>query len=547
MKKINPLLFLLTISILLSSCNTKQAEINNTPTTDLQLGDIHFPVTGAAEAIPHFEKGVLLLHSFEYEDARVAFLKAQELDSTFAMAYWGEAMTYNHTIWQRQEKDKAVAALEKLAPDAAARKALAQTDLEKDFFSAIELLYGEGTKYDRDVAYRDFMEGLTKKYEGNHEVSAFYAISLLGSSRNGREDLLYEKSARIVQGIIAENPKHPGALHYLIHSYDDPDHAHLAKAAADGYSKTAPDAAHALHMPSHIYVALGAWDDVVTSNIASWNASVKRKERMALDHTANSYHALNWLQYGLLQRGETELATSVLQKMIDYAQEDSSKSARAYLVAMKGAHLVETNTWEGDFTDLDIDPTDLDFVKIANVNFLKGMKAYHRKDLNEMRSIIKSITKERTKAMVNLGDGAFAMCSGANLGTKPPSQLDVEMVQVMEMELEAYAATLANKKEEAAKWFEEACALDATLKYSYGPPIILKPIYEAYAEWLLENNNPTQALTYFEKSLDRYPGRLLSLEGMKKTAEILKRAEVLVEMDKVMAENTAVKARGEIL
>jgi hypothetical protein len=547
MKKISPQLYLLAITIFLNSCASKQAEKNNSPTTEIQLGDIHFPVTGAAEAKPHFEKGVLLLHSFEYEDARAEFLKAQETDSTFAMAYWGEAMTYNHTIWQRQEKDKAVAALEKLAPDAAARMALVQTDLEKDFFSAIELLYGEGTKYDRDVAYRDFMEGLSKKYEGNHEVSAFYAISLLGSSRNGREDLLYEKTARIAQGIIAENPRHPGALHYLIHSYDDPDHAHLAKAAADGYSKTAPDAAHALHMPSHIYVALGAWDDVVTSNIASWNASVKRKERMDLGHSANSYHALNWLQYGLLQRGETELATTVLQKMIAYAQEDSSKSARAYLVAMKGAHLVETNTWTGEWTDLNIDRNELDFVKSSSLDFLNGMKAYHRKDLTELRSIIRSITKERTKALVNLGDGTFAMCSGANLGTKPPSQLDVEMVHIMEMELQAYAANLANKNKEAAKWFEEACVLDATLKYSYGPPIILKPVYEAYGEWLLENNNPSLALTYFEKSLERYPGRLLSLEGLKKTAEILKRAEVLAETVKVMMDNRVVKERGEIL
>ena len=221
---------------------------------------------------------MLLLHSFEYFDARSEFLKAQELDKDFAMAYWGELMAYNHSIWQRQLTDRAKGVLRKMGPTRETRLKLAKTEIEKDFLMSVELLYGKGERSNRDKAYTEHMKKMVEKYPNNHEVLSFYALSLLASSKNGRDEVLFDKSAQIAKGILEENKNHPGALHYLIHSYDDPDHAHLAVDAADSYAKVAPDAAHALHMPSHIYVALGRWNDVVTSNIASWNASMKKKD-----------------------------------------------------------------------------------------------------------------------------------------------------------------------------------------------------------------------------------------------------------------------------
>ena len=130
------------------------------------------------------------------------------------------------------------------------------------------------------------------KYPEHHEVAAFYALSLLGSSKSRKDDDNYEVGAKIAQSIISENPHHPGALHYLIHSYDDPDHATLALDAANRYSKVAPDAEHALHMPSHIFVALGMWDEVINSNIASYEASVVRMKKKELDNDARGYHAM---------------------------------------------------------------------------------------------------------------------------------------------------------------------------------------------------------------------------------------------------------------
>ena len=542
------ILSFLAIFIIASCFNAeKEVDESSVDPTAAHLGDVNFQVTGAVDAQPYFEKGLLLLHSFEYEDARDEFLKVQEIDPKFAMAYWGEAMTYNHSLWQRQEQEKAVAALEKLAPTTSERMALIQTDLEKDFFSAVELLFGEGTKYDRDVAYKNFMEELTKKYPDNHEVSAFYAISLLGSSRNGRDEELYGKSARIAQSIVKENPVHPGALHYLIHSYDDPEHAHLAKAAADNYSKVAPDAAHALHMPSHIYVALGKWDEVVTSNIASWNASIKRLQRKEITDKGGSYHAYNWLQYGFLQRGETQAASDLLNKMLEYTSTDSTKKAKSYLLAMKGAHMVETNTWDGEVAKIEFGVKNLPITKRAGYAFLEGMKAYHGKDIESLKSIISEMESDRIVTSNLVSPQGFAMCSAAGFAYKPPSQLDVDMAKIMEMELKAYAATLSGNTKIAAEIFEEAITLDATLNYSFGPPLILKPVQEAYGEWLLERDQTEKALAIFEKSLDRYPRRLLSLKGKKQAAEILENTNVLAEVEKELELSLSKKVRAVIL
>ena len=512
-----------------------------------RLGTIDFKVTGAAKALPYFKKGMLLLYSFEYEDARAEFLEAQKLDSLFAMAYWGEAMTYNHSLWQRQERGKAQDALNKLAEIKEARATLVQTEFELDLFNAADILFGDGTKYDRDIAYKNFMKELTEKYPKNNEVAALYALSLLGSSRNGRDEELFGKSAEIAQSILQENPQHPGALHYLIHSFDDPEHAHLAQSAADSYSKIAPDAAHALHMPSHIYAALGNWNAVVNSNIASWNAGIKRMERKGLDNDARSYHALNWLQYGLLQRGETDKAAQLLRSMEKYTTEKSTKTARAYLLAMQGAQMVETNNWEDEFSNIKVDIKDLPITKEAGFSYLNGMKAYKNGDASALASIIKEMKKNRVHTQYMIGEKGFAMCSAGGFANKPPNQLDIDMVHIMELELTACAAILAKDNAAAKAAYEQATALDETLNYSFGPPTIFKPVHEAYGEWLLETGQMSEALAIFEKSLKRHPRRLLSLQGLKTAAKSVGDKEVLKRVEEQLAISLAVQEREEIL
>ena len=538
------LLCLISLLLLLIGC--KKAEKIDISDID-ELGKLDFPTTGSPEAQSHFETGVLLLHSFEYEDSRAAFLRAQDADPDHAMSYWGEAMTFNHSLWQRQDKEKAEEALNKLGKTVEERATKVMSPFEKDVFKGVEILYGEGTKYDRDVAYADYMKGLTEKYPNNHEISAFYAVSLLGASRNGRDEELYGKTAQIAQSIIAENPNHPGALHYLIHSYDDPIHAHLAKEAADSYSQVAPDAAHALHMPSHIYVALGDWDEVVKSNIASWNASVNRMQKKELDHDARSYHAYNWLQYGLLQRGEIEQAGAILDKMIAYTSEKPSKVARGYLVAMKGAQLVESNNWESDYANVDIDVDDLNITKQLGFAFIEGIKAYKKGDIEALKSRISEINSEREKASLLVGEKGFAMCNAAGYNSKVPSQMDIDMVHVMEMELAAYLEIMNGDKVKAKEWFEKGIALDESLNYSFGPPTIVKPIHEAYAEWLLEIGDLENAMKTFDSALKKNPRRLISLKGKKKTAELMSDKEELATLNDELKKSTEAKEWAEIL
>ena len=510
-----------------------------------QLGELQFEVSGLAEAQPYFEKGLLLLHSFEYEDAREEFLKAQALDPDFAMAYWGEAMTYNHSIWQRQEYDNGRAALEKLASSPEERQAKAATEIERSFLQAVELLFGEGGKFERDKAYADFMSKLYQKHPGHHEVAAFYALSLLGAVPVGRDEEMYGQSARIAEGILRENARHPGALHYLIHSYDDPGHAQLAKDAADRYSKTAPDAAHALHMPSHIYLAMGMWDEVVASNEVSYAASVKRMERLGLGHDARSYHAFHWLLYGYLQQGRVEDASQILDEMAQYTAELPSKQARSYLVRMIANYAAETGDYTGLYSEIELDLSELNISHQAAGRFLEGMNAYRQGQAERLDAIIRTMGSARQQAAMSVTNEGVPMCSAAG-SYGAPNKLDVSKAQVMELELQAMLALLQGKSAEAERYFKQAAELENSTSYAYGPPEVSKPSHELYGDWLLEQQRYEDALAMFEQALYRGPKRVLALKGKLQAARALKRDALVQEAEAALAEIEA-KAAAQLL
>ena len=175
------------------------------------------------------------------------------------------------------------------------------------------------------------------------------------------------------------------------------------------------------------------------------------------------------------------------------------------------------------------------------------MKAYHQKETNDLTNIIKDLEESRLKAQNLVGEEGFAMCSAVGLANKPPNQLDIDMVEVMEMELRGYLADLNKNKQEAKKWFQKASELDETLNYSFGPPTILKPAHEAYAEWLLENTETEAALAMFDKSLKRHPKRLLSLKGKKQAAELLGNAKVVKAVEEELAISLNTNARVAVL
>src|SRR5439155_1584588 len=182
---------------------------------------------------------------------------------------------YTHPVWNEQDGNAARAALQRLAATRDARRAKAPTRREQAYLDAVEILYGDGSKAVRDTAYSLAMGRLVARFPADREAKVFYALSLLGLNQGVRDVPSYLRAAAIVDTVFRENPNHPGAAHLLIHSYDDPIHAPLGLAAARAYSKIAPDAAHAQHMTTHIFLALGMWDEVVSeielTRAAAWS------------------------------------------------------------------------------------------------------------------------------------------------------------------------------------------------------------------------------------------------------------------------------------
>ena len=499
-------ILLLLVCLVIAACKDVKTETNT-------LGDVDMSVTGNAEAATQFEKGLLLLHSFEYQDARESFLKAQELDPKMAMAYWGEAMTYNHSLWREQDFEKATIALQNL--DNFNYKKTC-SELELDFINAVKILYQlELEKKIRDENYASFMEGLTEKYPDNHEVAAFYALSLLGAVHDGRDDAIYEKGALIAKGIIEENPNHPGALHYLIHSYDDPNHAHLALQAADSYAVVAPDASHALHMPSHIYVAMGMWDEVISSNENSYQASLNRMQRKNLGNDARGYHAFHWLQYGQLQKENLDEAKNMLLKMKTYANETPSKRARTHLVYLKGSYLVDSGNWESDKADIKVDITDLNVSIRSKYYFLEGMKAYVKEDITQLEEVLSRLENDYQREEYIMSDYGGTFCAAVSRDTATRS--DLVSSQIRQYQLKALLADLNNNAETAEAFFLKSIELDGTISYSYGPPAIQKPTQELYADWLLGQGRYEDAKSQYEKSLKKNPNRTLVVKGIQKS------------------------------
>ena len=484
------------------------------------LGNLQheFPISEAAK--PAFEKGLLLLHSFEYDDAREAFQEAIQADDQELMAYWGECMTHYKALWGLQDVEAGRKVMAQLAPSKEERLNKAENALERDFWMGVELLYGEGELPQRNSAYADHMAGLYQKYPNNQEVAAFYALGLMWSVPLGRDSTIFDQSARVVSGILEENPNHPGALHYMIHAYDDPAYAQLAIDAANLYSKVAPDATHALHMPSHIYLALGMWDDVVASNEASYQASINRLERKGLGDEARGYHSYFWLQYGYLQQQRIEDAHRLLSDMVGYTKNAPTQQARGYWISMQNAYLTDAHSWSEDIENMIVGRHDLGLISQASHRFFQGRLAYLDGDAETITLHMDSLDNEIAAAELLVTSDGITLCS-AGTTRYAPNRTDVKRSQVMWHQLQAFKAMLLDDQETVEDELIKATELEASTGYSFGPPDIPYPSFEQYGYWLLENKRPKEALEQFELGLERIPNRTNAVRGKQESLEMI--------------------------
>ncbi len=488
----------------------------------VDLGHIEFVNSGSEEAQEPFLRGVLLLHSFEYEDAREEFQRAAELDPDFALAYWGEALTHSHPLWSREDVAAARAALARFAPTPKERQAKAQTERERRFLASVDLLFGEGDRLERHRAYSDALGAMWKDDPTDLEAGAFHALSVLGTSLGVRDIPTYMRAASIGEEVYRANPRHPGALHYLIHSYDDPVHAPLGLRMAREYDKVAPAASHALHMPSHIYVALGMWDESCAANINSIAAADARRDRKGLAVDERAWHALWWLHYSRLQQGRMDDATAILQELASESEAaGGSKRTRYHLVVTRAAHVIETRDWDGFAANLEIDVDDLEAPTIAADHLVRGLTALGRADTTQAKQISANMRG------VSLWDDANVV-AGATLASccAPASAVD-EIVdgpgrmaaEVMARELEAAIRIAEGEQKLGLELLRSAAALEDKMGFDFGPPTVVLPAHEALGEALLAAGKAEAAVAEFQASLARTPRRAASLRGLAAAAD----------------------------
>jgi tetratricopeptide (TPR) repeat protein len=490
---------------------------------ELKLGSLEFPTSGAPAAQPHFIEGVLLLHSFEYEDARERFVRAREIDPGFAMAYWGEAMTHNHPIWLRQNREEGLAALNRLAPTPEERAARAPTSREKDWLATLDVLFGEGDKLARDRAYSDALRRMHERYPDDLEIASFYALSLLGTCHDGRHFPTYMKAAAEVEDVFAVNPDHPGAAHYLIHSYDEAVHAPLGLRAANVYARIAPSAPHAQHMPSHIFLALGMWDATVSSNQRSWDASENRKIAKDLDVDARGYHALQWQAYAFLQQGRPEAAAKSLALVRADAESSGTRRTRWYLARMRAMQVIESERW--DAMDLGIDKSDLGIVTSVGDSFARALSALKTGKPELARELLGELAAHREARVSEIEAGCHTADSSYGQDNLPALQA----AEIMEQELRALLKLAAGEEDAGIALLREAAEAEAAMSFEFGPPDIVKPSHELLGEVLLERGRAEEALAAFDEALSRAPGRRLSLLGRLRAAAALGREAEVAE------------------
>jgi len=476
-------------------------------------GTISFPNSGSAASQPYFIEGVKLLHSFEWEDAAEAFRKAQEADPGFALAYWGEALSYTggHHFPPDQDTGAARKALAKLAPTPAERLAKAPTERERAYLSAVEKLYGEDDSLGRVLKYAEAMGALSARFPEDDEAATLHALALMRTARRGQQSVRVDMQAgAIALRVFRKNGNHPGAVHYIIHAFDDPSRAIVGLEAADIYAGLAPDAPHALHMPSHIYVQLGQWDKLSVANTASYEASARRSERKHLHGIeGHAFHAMFWLHYAYLMQGNFAKADEAL-RLAEHHSGDTPGARSGQFEVMQARHTIETARWR----TVDVTPI------VARIKAAAG-------DIN-VRSA-SSILLAAAFSAAYLKDAAASELAAGGLRdlaalSKARGVTETKQIEIMALEATGMALLARGNRDEAVKALEQAARIEESMDPPSGPPgeqetdPPIKPAHELLGEVLTEVGRPAEAARQFAIGLERTPNRPRLLLGAARAA-----------------------------
>lgn len=494
-----------------------------------KVGSVHLETSCTPAVKADFARGVALLHSFFYEEARRVFADVAAADPRCAMAHWGVAMTWWHPIWTppaAEEMSSGRAAIDK------ATTIGGQTPLERGFIRALDAFYqapakaaagpigqschgptGGADHAARALAHEKAMGAVFTQHPDNVEAATFYALALLATAPPTDQTLKNQSRAtQILETFYKKNANHPGIIHYLIHGYDYPSVAQKGLAAAKAYAEIAPWVPHALHMPSHIFTRLGMWGEVVGSNMASADAS---RQNAALHHAdATSFeelHALDYLVYAYLQTAQDESARVIVEKTKAVRKTSPQVDfAVAYAMgAVPARYALERRQW-AEAAALKVPPTpswDRYSFGAAHVAFAQAFGSARAGRAVEARAALERLRQ--------LEEGM----------TDPRQQYFARQTAMQRRVVEGWLAVAEGRKDEGEKLLREAADADDALGKHPVSPGSLLPAREILADFLLEQGRAPEALAEFEKCLKLSPGRLNSLYGAGRAAELSKDVE----------------------
>jgi tetratricopeptide (TPR) repeat protein len=513
------LMVLLLFAITITACKNKKPNFDLSSIDLLrgelvlcsgdQFGDVSFSLSCNYDTREIFDLAVSLLHSFEYEEAEKAFVQVIDADPDCAMAYWGVAMSITHSLWFQADMNY----LEKGSKLLELARNLPAGEREKDYLDAINAYYKDYNSVDqntRALLYEKKMEALYEKYDDDKEAAVFYALALRASADNADKNYTKQKkSGKILEELFVEQPNHPGIAHYIIHNYDYPELAHLALPTARRYASIAPASSHAQHMPSHIFTRLGLWDESITSNLNSASSARCYAEESKMDgHWSNELHAMGYLVYAYLQKGDNENAIEQYEYMKTMQNVyPSNIFAIAYpFAAIPTRIAMENKNWQ-DAANLSFHESELEWEKYpwqkSLLHFGKAVGLAHIKGFSAAEKELQILKVLREDIL------------------KTGNQSSAKQVLVQITITEGLLLFLNDKQPEGIALLNEAVAMEDDVGKHGITPGKLTPAREFLGDMLLKTNKPNDALTVFEKNLSVNPNRFNGLYGAAIAAKIV--------------------------
>jgi hypothetical protein len=471
-----------------------------------KLGTVTFTNSCNAAAQAPFNRGIALLHSFEFGRAIAAFDEAIQSDPSCGIALWGIALSRWSNPFAPGIRSGAQITQGRDAVDRA-RAAGAKTERERGFIDAVALLYtdaGSANQQTRVVAYRDAMAALSARDPQDIEASIFYALALTAAEEP--TDKTYAsrlKAGALLERLFVQQPQHPGLAHYIIHSYDVPALADKALEAAKRYATIAPSAPHALHMPSHTFTRVGYWQASIDANIAS--AEVARRDRS----TAEELHAYDYQMYAYLQTAQDRAAKALLDGLPTVAARfdpdaiggAAPGSAGVFaLAAIPARYALERQAWT-EAVALEPHASKFPYAE-AMTYFARALGAAHAKDLSTTRSAIDNLQQIRER-LAQSGEAYWA-----------------EQVEIQRRGSTAWLAFAEGRADDAVTEMRTAAAREDATEKSAVTPGPLVPARELVGDLLVGMNRPGDALIEYEATLKKEPNRFRTLAGAARAARM---------------------------